>query len=96
MTINDQAFKNDAVIMKGIQSHKVSLMRKEQKVLTMEFTGFPYLAIWSKPKAPFLCIEPWMTTADSVNGSGVFRQKTDILLLAPKKEFECKYTVEFF
>ena len=82
--------------MKGIQSHKVSLMRKEQKVLTMEFTGFPYLAIWSKPKAPFLCIEPWMTTADSVNGSGVFRQKTDILLLAPKKEFECKYTVEFF
>lgn len=96
LPIDEQTFKNDAVIMKGIQSHKVSLMRKEQKVLTMEFTGFPYLAIWSKPKAPFLCIEPWMTTADSVNGSGVFRQKTDILLLAPKKEFECKYTVEFF
>lgn len=94
--IDSHTFDNDALIMKGIKSHKVSLKNKEKTVLTMEFTGFPYLAVWSKPKAPFISIEPWMTTADNVNGSGVFRQKTDILLLPPKQEFECKYTVEFF
>ena len=91
-------FDNDALIMKGIKTKKISLKKKnsDNPVLTMEFNDFPYLAIWSKPKAPFICIEPWMTTADNVNGSGVFRQKTDILLLPPKQEFECKYTVEFF
>ena len=82
--------------MKGLKSNKVSLKNNGKTILTMDFTGFPYLAVWTKPRAPFICIEPWMTTADNVNGSGVFRQKTDILLLPPKQEYECKYTVEFF
>lgn len=94
--LNASSFSNDAIIMKGLKSNKVSLKNNGKTILTMDFTGFPYLAIWTKPRAPFICIEPWMTTADNVNGSGVFRQKTDILLLPPKQEYECKYTVEFF
>ena len=94
--LNASSFSNDAIIMKGLKSNKVSLKNNEKTILTMDFTGFPYLAVWTKPRAPFICIEPWMTTADNVNGSGVFRQKTDILLLPPKQEYECKYTVEFF
>lgn len=94
--LNANSFSNDAIIMKGLKSNKVSLKNNGETVLTMDFTGFPYLAVWTKPRAPFICIEPWMTTADNVNGSGVFRQKTDILLLPPKQEYECKYTVEFF
>ena len=96
--LNVEIFKNDAVIMKGLKSKKISLKKKgvDKPVLSFYYEGFPYIAIWSKPKSPFLCIMPWMTTPDSINGSGVFRQKTDILLLPPKQEFECKYTVEFF
>ena len=94
--LNASSFSNDAIIMKGLKSNKVSLKNNGKTMLTMDFTGFPYLAVWTKPRAPFICIEPWMTTADNVNGSGVFRQKTDILLLPPKQEYECKYTVEFF
>lgn len=96
--INSHTFDNNAIIMKGLKSDKVSLKNKRtgKTILTVNYTGFPYLAIWSKPKAPFISIEPWMTTPDNVNGSGIFRQKTDILLLSPKQEFECKYTVEFF
>ena len=94
--LDASSFSNDAIIMKGLKSNKVSLKNNGKTILTMDFTGFLYLAIWTKPKAPFICIEPWMTTADNVNGSGVFRQKTDILLLPPKQEYECKYTVEFF
>lgn len=96
--LNHHAFDNDAIIMKSLKSKKISLKKKEnhETILTLNYEGFPYLAIWSKPKAPFLCIAPWMLAPDSANGSGVFRQKTDILLLPPKQEFECKYTVEFF
>lgn len=96
--ISKDTFNNDALIMKGITSSKISLKKRdtEKTVLTMDFSGFPYLAIWSKPNAPFLCIEPWKTTADTLKSTGVFTQKTDILVLKPKEEFECKYTVEFF
>ena len=98
ITITTHTFDNNAVIMKGLKSTKISLKNKrtKQTLLTLDYTGFPYLAIWSKPNAPFICIEPWKTTSDTVNGSGVFRQKGDILLLPPKQEYECKYTVEFF
>ena len=96
--ITKDSFKNDAIIMKGITSNKISLKKKTENktLLTMNFEGFPYLAIWSKPKAPFLCIEPWYTTADTIKTTGVFAQKTDMITLEPKKEFECKYTIEFF
>ena len=98
ITIRPDTFNNDAVIMKGLTSKKVSLKNKNtgKTLLTLDYTGFPYLAIWSKPNAPFICIEPWKTTADNANGTGVFRKKTDIILLPPKQEYECKYTVEFF
>lgn len=98
INITTDMFKNDAIIMKSLKSTKISLKdRKENKtILTMDYTGFPYLAIWSKPNSPFICIEPWKTTADTINSTGVFRQKTDIILLPPKQEFECRYIVEFF
>ncbi len=99
-TINLTAdmFKNDAIIMKGLKSKKVTLKEKgtENKVFSLYYAGFPYLAIWSRPNAPFISIEPWMTTPDNIKGTGVFRQKGDILIIPPMQEFECKYTVEFF
>jgi len=96
--LDSHTFDNDAIIMKSLKSKRISLKKREnhETILTLNYEGFPYLAIWSKPKAPFLCISPWMLAPDNANGSGVFRQKTDILLLPPKQEFECKYMVEFF
>lgn len=98
LPINQHSFDNDALIMKGLTSHGISLKKKsgDKTLLTMDFDGFPYLAVWSKPGAPFICIEPWYSTADTVKSSGVFTQKTDLITLAPKKEFECRYIVEFF
>lgn len=96
--LNKDTFNNDALIMKGITSKKISLKKRDtnKTLLTMDFTGFPYLAIWSKPNAPFLCIEPWKNTADNIKTSGIFAEKTDIITLKPNESFECKYTVEFF
>ena len=95
--IGPHTFDNDALIMKGITSNKISLKKRitEETVLTMDFTDFPYLAIWSKPNAPFICIEPWFSTADTIKGSGVFTQKRDLISLKPNDSFECKYTVTF-
>ena len=96
--LDANSFRNDAIIMKGLTSHIITLKNKRtgRKVLSVDFTGFPYLGVWSKPNAPFICIEPWKTTADTIHSTGVFRQKEDIILLPSKQEYECKFTVEFF
>lgn len=98
ININENTFKNDALIMKGITSKRISLKdKKENKVLlTMEFEEFPYLAVWSKPGAPFICIEPWHGISDTIKSSGIFTEKNDIIFISPNHSFECKYTVEFF
>lgn len=97
INLNSNMFNNDAIIMKGLKSNKVTLKARDgRKILAVDFAGFPYLALWSKPNSPFICISPWISTPDAVKGTGVFRQKGDIVILEPNKEFECKYTVEFY
>ena len=91
-------FEKDAVIMKNIKSNKVTLYNKKekQKILEFDFSGFPYLAFWSKIGAPFVCIEPWFNTADHIESNGRFEDKENILKLKPEEKFECKYKVKFY
>ena len=97
INLKPEIFKDGDIIAKGMKSKKITLAKKDGgKLLSVEYGDFPYISIWSKPNSPFICISPWMSTPDNMNGSGVFRQKGDIIILQPNKEFECKYTVEFF
>ena len=83
--------------MKGITSHKISLKNREgnRTLLTMDFTGFPYLAIWSKPNAPFICIEPWYGIDDFTTHNGKLKEKRGICCIDPQKLFTYTYAVTF-
>ena len=96
--LDEHTFDNDALIIKGIQNKTISLKnsRTRKTILTMDFEGWPFLGIWSKPGAPFICLEPWQSTADRIHSSNVFVQKPDMIVLAPGQEFEAKFSVEFF
>ena len=90
-------FENDAIIMKNLKSNKVTLFNKKEnkKILEFDFTGFPYLAFWSKKGAPFVCIEPWHNTTDKIDSNGKFEDKENILKLEPEQEFKCSYKIKF-
>lgn len=98
ISLDEHTFDNDAIIVKGIQDKKISLKNKRTKktILTMDFTDWPYLAIWSKSGAPFICLEPWMSTPDNINSSNIFVKKSNMIVLSPGEEFENKFSVEFF
>ena len=98
LLLDEHTFDNDALIIKGVQNKKVSLNNKRTRktVLTMEYDGWQYLGIWSKPGSPFICLEPWTSTADRVNSTNIFVKKPDMKVLQPGEEFEEKFTVEFF
>ena len=96
--LNKDIFNEDAIIMKNISSNKVILKNKKENKTELEFNfeGFPYLAIWSKKGAPFVCIEPWQNHTDSVESNGIFSEKANILKLKKDEKFTCKYKVIFY
>jgi len=49
----------------------------------MALDGFPHLALWSKPGAPFVCMEAWTGHGDPVGFSGDLADKPSMRLLAP-------------
>lgn len=94
--LESKTFEKDAIIMKNLKSSKIYLKTETKTILAFEFKDFPYLAIWSKKDAPFICIEPWFNTADSVNSNGIFEEKENLIELKPNQKFESEYSVEFF
>ena len=90
-------FTDDVLIFCGLKSGFLDLKEENSKdFLRFHFKEFPYLGIWSKPGAPFVCIEPWFGHADPVGFQGDFSQKPGILSLLPSEVFECSYTVELW
>lgn len=96
--LTENIFDNDAIIMKNIKSNKVILQNRNtnKKILEFDFTDFPYLALWSKKGAPFVCIEPWQNTADKIDSNQIFKEKENILSLEPDEIYSCKYIVKFY
>ena len=93
--IKKDTFLHDAIIMRDLVSQKVRLIENENTKLVFDFTGFKYLAFWSKKNAPFVCIEPWYTTADYTDSNQIFEDKKDNIKLEVNKEFECSYSITF-
>jgi galactose mutarotase-like enzyme len=96
LPLHDHLFDDDALIFKNLNSRRVSLVSKKSgRILSMDYNGFPYLGIWAKPGAPFVCIEPWQGIADSEDTSQEFTQKEGIMAIDSGEEHRAGYSVTF-
>ena len=95
LPLSIEIFKDDAIVFNDLKSNKISLKsRKSDKSITMDFSGFPYLGLWTKPTgAPFVCIEPWFGHADYEDFNGDFKDKEGINKLAVGERFKAAYLV---
>lgn len=95
LQITETVFDNDAIVFDDLKSEKVTIKNsKNSKELSVEYKGFPYIAFWSKPKAPYVCIEPWYGISDFENASGKLEEKKGILKLEKDSEFFTKLIIE--
>lgn len=97
LPLSRATFDEDALIFSGLDSTHVSLRsRKSAGGVRMHFAGFPYFAIWSKPRvdAPFVCFEPWFGIADALGPHVAFADKLGIIQLPPGETFECSHSIE--
>jgi len=87
-------FDNDALIFKNINANKATLIHKiNGPVLSMDFKDFPDLGIWAKPKAPYVCIEPWLGYADVEETTQNIEEKEGIQKLDKGKTHNSSYTI---
>ena len=93
--ISFDVFKNDALVFNDLKSNKISLKSvNHDRYVTMDFTGFPYMGLWTKPTgAPFVCIEPWYGHADFEDFDGELKDKDGIQKLEVGEVFNASYTV---
>jgi galactose mutarotase-like enzyme len=87
-------FNEDALVFKDLQSRSISLRStRNPHVLTVSFRAFPYLGIWAKPAAPFVCIEPWLGCADTEGKPVAIQDKELIQVVAPGETFEAAFSI---
>ncbi len=87
-------FDNDAIVLKNNSTKTLELQYKSISKLKVKFNDFPYLGIWTKRNAPFICIEPWLGIADNEGTSGRIEEKEGIQILESGAQNSFEWSVE--
>lgn len=86
LALADALFQDDAVIFDEVRSSCVSYGADDGPRLRVSYTNAPFLGIWTKPQANFICIEPWRGIADPDGFSGDFTAKPGVFMVEPGAE----------
>ena len=89
-------FAVDAIVLRGLNSRAVTLRSREHdRAIRVEYPGSDYLLFWTKPNAPYICIEPWCNFQDWVDADKDITHKPGIIALQPDEQKIHSHTIEF-
>jgi galactose mutarotase-like enzyme len=93
LPLEDELFRDDAMILDALRSRGLSYGAESGPRLALRFPDTPYLGLWSKPAAPFICIEPWHGMSDPVGFAGDFHDKPGVFIVPPGGRREIRLMV---
>jgi galactose mutarotase-like enzyme len=93
LSLHDELFRNDAIIFDSVRSRHVTYGAGHGPRIQVAFPDSPYLGIWTKPGADFICIEPWNGIADPQGFSGDFSEKPGVFQIAPGSRQSIKIAI---
>lgn len=94
IALSDRLFDADALIFKKLRSRHVRLVHRSGRVRASVATGgAPMLGLWSRPGAPYVCIEPWHGVDDDAGGGGELAAKPGIVSLSAGATFSTGYSI---
>ena len=96
LPLHYELFEEDALVFKNFATKSLTLAKNNESVMKVSFPDFPYLGIWTKKDAPFICIEPWLGIADNANTSGKIEEKEGIQILENNSKKQIAWSVELF
>lgn len=94
ITLDREALEK-TIILQDPKSTKATLTNGRHGV-SVTYEGYRWLAFWSKPNAPFVCIEPWYSHADFDKVELPFEQREGTQFLQPHDTFVASYTITIF
>ncbi len=90
--ITKDIFSKDALILSGIKSKKLRI--KGENEIEFTFGDCPFLGIWAKPGAPYVCLEPWYGVNDGREVKNDISEKRGIQHLNDGESFAFSWTAE--
>lgn len=87
-------FEKDALVFKSLQSKQIQILENNNPILNFKFDNFPNLGIWTKLNAPFICLEPWLGYADTINANGNILEKEGVKLLESNSDTAYSFSLE--
>ena len=93
LELRDSLFTNDALIFDQLRSRSVSYGADRGPRLRIDLCEAPYVGMWTKPGANFICLEPWHGVADPQGYAGELRDKPGIFSLTPGAERAIRMSV---
>lgn len=92
--LKNDLFKDGVWIFEHAQLQKIGLALPDKTpYIEINCEGFPYVGIWTKPGAPFVCLEPWYGRTDDAGFKGNIQDKAGIQKLDAGETFEADYTI---
>jgi len=96
LPLSNTLFNDDALVFQDLKSKVITLIGPRGSILKVVYQDFKTIGIWAKPKAPFVCIEPWVGYADTINSTQDLFEKEGGQVLEPRKVFDAEYKIEVF
>ena len=99
MPLTPATYGLDTVILdQPPQARAVLVDSQDRPRVTVDFSQFPYLGIWTQAKpfdTNYVCIEPWSTLPDATFVGRELKEKAGIRSLQPGGVEELSYTTTF-
>lgn len=91
--VTEDIFNNDALIFSNMKSKSLTISSDDHnRVINFDFNNAPYLGIWAKPSAPYVCIEPWWGVNDNHIKRDDISKKDAIESVAANSDFSCYWS----
>ncbi|QKK27188.1 aldose 1-epimerase family protein [Rhizobium hidalgonense] len=94
LVLDHAMFEQDAMIFPQGAGEGLRYGAESGPSLLFGFKNLPNLALWTKPGAPFICIEPWHGTAAEGGSSTELSKRPSTTILAPGAVASFAFRVE--
>ena len=82
LPLSDPLFAHDALCFLNCASRELAFFDASGASVSMEFPGYRHAALWTRPGAPYVCLECWTGYSDPEGFEGDLFEKPSMRLLA--------------
>ncbi|MDF2117119.1 aldose 1-epimerase family protein [Roseiarcaceae bacterium H3SJ34-1] len=86
LTLSSSLFMQEAMCFLDARSRSLRFEGLDGMAIRIAAEGFPHFALWSRPRAPFLCVETWSGHGDPQGFDGDLYDKPSMIHLQPQQE----------